>query len=166
MLGTVSAVGFHGFPGTWDSETDTWRGYGEHLAEMRAVLDRYNRRAQIWMTEVGYSTWRGDEAEQVERFRQALAAPADRLYWYGWQDIPRTVAVQEGLYFDPRHYHMGVTDAEGGRSCCDVCWNRAARRRCAPARRCKSRHRPPRRADRRHGRRRIHRHQSGAAVAR
>ena len=70
-------------------------------------------RAQIWMTEVGYSTWRGDEAEQVERFRQALAAPADRLYWYGWQDIPRTVAVQEGLYFDPRHYHMGITDADG-----------------------------------------------------
>jgi CDP-paratose 2-epimerase len=113
VLGTVSAVGFHGFPGTWDSETDTWRGYAEHLAEMRSVLDRYNRKAQIWMTEVGYSTWRGDEAEQVERFRQALAAPADRLYWYGWQDIPRTVAVQEGLYFDPRHYHMGVTDAEG-----------------------------------------------------
>ena len=113
LLGTMSAVGFHGFPGTWDSETDTWRGYVEHLTEMRSVLDRYNRRAQIWMTEVGYSTWRGDEAEQVERFRQALAAPADRLYWYGWQDIPRNVAVQEGLYFDPRHYHMGVTDVEG-----------------------------------------------------
>ena len=80
VLGTVSAVGFHGFPGTWDSETDTWRGYAEHLTEMRSVLDHYNRRAQIWMTEVGYSTWRGDEAEQVERFRQALAAPADRLY--------------------------------------------------------------------------------------
>jgi CDP-paratose 2-epimerase len=113
LLGTVSAVGFHGFPGTWDSETDTWRGYAEHLAELRAILHRYNRRAQIWMTEVGYSTWRGDEAEQVERFRQALAAPADRMYWYGWQDIPRTVAVQEGLYFDPRHYHMGVVDADG-----------------------------------------------------
>jgi CDP-paratose 2-epimerase len=113
VLATVSAVGFHGFPGTWDSETDTWRGYHEHLAELRSILDRYNRHAQIWMTEVGYSTWRGDEAEQVERFRQALAAPADRLYWYGWQDIPRTVAVQEGLYFDPRHYHMGITDAHG-----------------------------------------------------
>jgi CDP-paratose 2-epimerase len=112
LLGTISAVGFHGFPGTWDCEPNTWRGYEEHLSEMRAVLDRYNPSAQIWMTEVGYSTWRGDEAEQVERFRQALAAPADRMYWYGWQDIPRTVAVQEGLYFDPRHYHMGITDVE------------------------------------------------------
>jgi CDP-paratose 2-epimerase len=113
VLATVSAVGFHGFPGTWDSEADSWRGYAEHLAEMRVILKTYNKRSQIWITEAGYSTWRGDEAEQVERFRQALNAPAERLYWYGWQDIPRTVAVQEGLYFDPRHYHMGVTDAEG-----------------------------------------------------
>jgi CDP-paratose 2-epimerase len=113
VLATVSAVGFHGFPGTWDSETDSWRGYAEHLAEMRVILGTYNKRSQVWITEAGYSTWRGDEAEQVERFHQALNAPAERLYWYGWQDIPRTVAVQEGLYFDPRHYHMGVTDAEG-----------------------------------------------------
>ena len=113
LLATVSAVGFHGFPGTWDSETDTWRGYAEHLArDARRARSISIASAQIWMTEAGYSTWRGDEAEQVERFRQALRAPADRLYWYGWQDIPRTVAVQEGLYFDPRHYHMGITDAE------------------------------------------------------
>ena len=46
LLATVSAVGFHGFPGTWDSETDTWRGYAEHLRDMRAVLDRFNRRAR------------------------------------------------------------------------------------------------------------------------
>ena len=162
VLATVSAVGFHGFPGTWDSETDTWRGYGDHLGEMRAILDRYNRRAQIWMTEVGYSTWRGDEAEQVERFRQALAAPADRLYWYGWQDIPRTVAVQEGLYFDPRHYHMGITDAGGRpkllrRLLGIQRHDGAAPRPDAEARR----HRPPRRTDRRDGRRRLHRHQSG-----
>jgi CDP-paratose 2-epimerase len=113
VLGTVSAVGFHGFPGTWDSENASWRGYDTHLAEMREVLDQYNPAAEIWITEAGYSTWRNDDATQVERFRQALAAPADRLYWYGWQDIPRDVPVQEGLYFDPRHYHLGVTDAAG-----------------------------------------------------
>jgi len=113
VLSTVSAVGFHGFPGTWDSETESWLGYAEHLGDMRAVLDRFNPRAEIWITEAGYSTWRGDEAEQVERFYAAMNAPADRLYWYGWQDIPRTIAVQEGLYFDPRHYHMGITDADG-----------------------------------------------------
>ncbi|WP_240758949.1 NAD-dependent epimerase/dehydratase family protein [Lichenicoccus roseus] len=113
VLGKVSAVGFHGFPGTWDSEASTWRGFEVHLQAMRAILDRFKPDLQIWLTETGYSTWRGDEAEQVERFRQALAAPAERLYWYGWQDIPRDVPVQEGLYFDPRHYHLGINDAQG-----------------------------------------------------
>jgi CDP-paratose 2-epimerase len=113
ILGTVSAVGFHAFPGTWDSEAGGWLGYDSHLAVMRSVLDRHNPQAEIWITEAGYSTWRNDEAAQVEHFRQALAAPADRLYWYGWQDIPPSVPVQEGLYFDPRHYHLGVTDKAG-----------------------------------------------------
>jgi CDP-paratose 2-epimerase len=113
LLGTVSAVGFHAFPGTWDSEAGGWLGYDSHLATMRSVLDRYNPAAQIWITEAGYSTWRHDEANQIDRFRQALSASADRFYWYCWQDIPRSVPVQEGLYFDPRHYYLGVTDAAG-----------------------------------------------------
>jgi CDP-paratose 2-epimerase len=113
VLNVVSAVGCHGFPGTWDSEVEVWRGWDAHLGEMRAVLDRYNPAAETWITEAGYSTWRHDEANQVDRFRSAIAAPASRVYWYGWQDIPRDVAVQEGVYFDPRHYALGVTDAEG-----------------------------------------------------
>jgi CDP-paratose 2-epimerase len=113
VLNTVWAVGFHAFPGTWDSEAGGWSGYDVHLEVMRTILDRYNPAAEIWITEAGYSTWRHDEAVQVERFRQALLAPASRLYWYGWQDIPRSVAVQQGVYFDPRHYHLGVTDTAG-----------------------------------------------------
>jgi len=80
---------------------------------MRAVVDQYNPAIKIWITEAGYSIRRNDDATRVERFRQALAAPADRLYWYGWQDIPRDVPVQEGLYFGPRHYHLGIMDAAG-----------------------------------------------------
>jgi CDP-paratose 2-epimerase len=113
VLAAVSAIGFHAFPGTWDSEAGGWLGYEAHLSEMRTILDRHNPAAEMWITEAGYSTWRNDEAAQVDRFRQALSAPASRLYWYGWQDIPRSVPVQEGLYFDPRHYHLGVTDAAG-----------------------------------------------------
>ena len=113
LLAEVAAVGFHGFPGTWDSEVASWQGYDVHLAEVRQVLDRWNPVSEVWITEAGYATWRHDEAQQVERFREAMAAPADRFYWYGWQDIPRTTAVQEGVYFDPRHYHLGVTDAGG-----------------------------------------------------
>jgi CDP-paratose 2-epimerase len=39
---------------------------------------------------------------------KALNVPADRMYWYSWQDVAPDVAVQEGLWFDPRHYHLGA----------------------------------------------------------
>ncbi|NDV49284.1 SDR family NAD(P)-dependent oxidoreductase [Salipiger sp. PrR003] len=113
LLELMHAVGFHGFPGTWDSEQSTWAGWDMHLGEMRTVLDRHNAAAEIWITETGYSTWRNDQMEQARRFERATRAPADRLYWYGWQDLQPDVAVQEGLWFDPRHYHMGATTAEG-----------------------------------------------------
>jgi CDP-paratose 2-epimerase len=112
VLEHCAAVGFHGFPGTWDSEEAGWRGWDMHLGEMRNVLDRHNPDAGIWITEAGYSTWRNDEMEQARRFALAAEAPADRLYWYGWRDLPPDVAAQEGLWFDPRHYHLGaVTSA-------------------------------------------------------
>ncbi len=113
VLATVSAVGLHGFPGTWDSSANNWPGFEPLIGTLRTVLDRYNPQAEIWLTETGYSTWRRDEAVQVEQFRQALSASAERMYWYGWQDLAPTVPTQEGLYFDPRHYHLGVTDWQG-----------------------------------------------------
>ena len=113
LLDVVSAVGFHGFPGTWDSEDGSWGGWDLHLGEMRSILDRHNPDAEIWVTETGYSTWRNDDVAQARRFIEAMEVRADRLYWYGWRDIPRAIAVQEGHLFDIRHYHFGVTDAEG-----------------------------------------------------
>lgn len=113
VLSVVDAVGFHGFPGTWDSEEASWGGWDLHLGEMRAILDRHNRASEIWVTETGYSTWRNDEMEQVRRFSQALSVPADRVYWYGFEDVAPTVPVQEGLWFDPRHYHLGIADHQG-----------------------------------------------------
>ena len=112
VLNVVDAVGFHGFPGTWDSEAGTWGGWDMHLGETRRILDRYNPKAEVWITETGYSTWRKDEVEQARRFVKALSVPADRMYWYSWRDVPPDVAVQEGLWFDPRHYHLGAVDHE------------------------------------------------------
>ncbi len=112
ILDVVSAVGIHGFPGTWESEEGSWSGWDLHLAETREILERYKPNCEVWITETGYSTWRSDEMEQVRRFTEALAVPADRLYWYSWADIPPNIAVQEGLWFDPRHYHLGIVDAQ------------------------------------------------------
>lgn len=113
VLGVIDAVGFHGFPGTWDSEEGSWGGWDMHLGEMRRILDRHNASAELWVTETGYSTWRNDEMEQVRRFRKAMSVPADRVYWYAWRDVPPNVPVQEGLWFDPRHYHMGAVTHDG-----------------------------------------------------
>ncbi|MGE6741324.1 NAD-dependent epimerase/dehydratase family protein [Allorhizobium pseudoryzae] len=112
VLSVVDAVGFHGFPGTWDSEEGSWGGWDMHLGEMRQILNRHNPDAEIWITETGYSTWRNDEMEQARRFMKALQVPADRLYWYSFADVPPDVAVQEGLWFDPRHYHLGAVTHE------------------------------------------------------
>ncbi|MFD1745560.1 NAD-dependent epimerase/dehydratase family protein [Rhizobium helianthi] len=108
VLSVVDAVGFHGFPGTWDSEEGSWGGWDMHLGEMRNIIDRHNPDAEIWITETGYSTWRSDEMEQARRFMKALKVPADRMFWYSWADVPPDVAVQEGYWFDPRHYHLGA----------------------------------------------------------
>ncbi|UUP16764.1 NAD-dependent epimerase/dehydratase family protein [Nitratireductor thuwali] len=113
LLELFSAVGFHGFPGTWDSEKANWGGWDLHLGEMRRIVDRYNPKAELWITETGYSTWRNDEVEQARRFVAALDVPADRTYWYSWRDVPHDVAVQEGLWFDVRHYHLGAVDHSG-----------------------------------------------------
>ncbi|WP_265516505.1 NAD-dependent epimerase/dehydratase family protein [Nitratireductor luteus] len=113
ILGCVHAVGLHGFPGTWDSEEGSWGGWDLHAGEMREILDRHNPDAEIWVTETGYSTWRNDEVEQARRFMSALNVPAERVYWYSWRDVPHDIAVQEGLWFDARHYHLGAVDNVG-----------------------------------------------------
>ena len=113
VLGVVSAVGLHGFPGTWDSSAAGWRGWSELVGEMHEVLGRWKQGLDVWITEAGYSTWRHDEIEQVRRFIDFREAPADRLYWYSWRDLDPKVAVQEGAWFDPRHYHLGAVDAGG-----------------------------------------------------
>jgi CDP-paratose 2-epimerase len=110
LLDHVHAVGLHGFPGTWDSESGSWLGWDHYVEETRQIVDRYNPAAEIWITETGYSTWRQDEAQQARRFLGALAAPVQRMYWYSWRDVPSEVAVQEGHWFDPRHYYLGAVD--------------------------------------------------------
>ncbi len=113
LLPLMHAVGLHGFPGTWDSEEANWGGWDLHLGEMRAILSKWNDEAEVWITETGYSTWTNDQMEQARRFARAYDAPAERMYWYGWRDLPADVSVQEGLWFDARHYHLGAVEAGG-----------------------------------------------------
>lgn len=104
------AVGVHGFPGTWEFEGDNW---SEKITSVRQVLRKYQLDPEIWLTEVGYSTWRHDEITQVKTFIDALEAPAERVYWYSGYDLHPHVAHQDGFHEDERHYHFGLKSAEG-----------------------------------------------------
>jgi CDP-paratose 2-epimerase len=114
VLKVVDALGLHGFPGTWDSvEGGVWPGWERLLTDVRETIAPFNPDLELWITEAGYATWRHDPFNQVRAFLDAVEADADRLYWYSLSDTPSDVAVQEGLRFDPRHYHFGVQRVGG-----------------------------------------------------
>jgi CDP-paratose 2-epimerase len=113
VLAQFSAIGLHGFPGTWVSENGGWGGWMTNIGELRQLLARIGHDAEIWITETGYSTWRHDELEQTRRFIDAVDAPADRMYWYSLSDLSPETPVQEGRQFDLRHYHVGLLDLRG-----------------------------------------------------
>ena len=114
VLKVVDALGLHGFPGTWDSvEGGVWPGWERLLTEVRETIAPFNPDLELWITEAGYATWRHDPFNQVRAFLDAVEADADRLSWLSLSDTPSDVAVQEGLRFDPRHYHFGVQRVGG-----------------------------------------------------
>ncbi|MEG3191405.1 NAD-dependent epimerase/dehydratase family protein [Lysobacter sp. D1-1-M9] len=110
VLEHIDAVGIHGFPGTWDFRERSW---SDTISDVRAVLEQHAVKPQIWLTEVGYSTWRHDEIEQLRQLRTVLDAPADRIYWYAANDLHDSLSHQDGFHEDERHYHFGLRDAHG-----------------------------------------------------
>jgi CDP-paratose 2-epimerase len=84
VLGDIDALSVHAFPGTW---TPHWQGWGAELAQVEEVARRCPRPPQVWITEAGYSTWRHDEMRQLAAFAEAARAPAERMYWYSFDDL-------------------------------------------------------------------------------
>jgi CDP-paratose 2-epimerase len=110
VLQYVDAIGLHAFPATWDHD---WQGWEHLVGKVTAVLEPRGLRPELWATEVGYATWRHDEAEQLACFVDALEAPLDRLYWYAFQDLDAETESQEGFHVDERHYHFGLVRSDG-----------------------------------------------------
>ena len=113
LFGVLDAVGLHGFPGTWDTEARSWRGWAALVESVRETVHAFNPKLELWITETGYSTWRNDPFVQLMRFVDLVDLPVERVYWYGLQDVAADVAVQEGLHFDERHYHFGLYTEAG-----------------------------------------------------
>ncbi|MAM89752.1 NAD-dependent epimerase/dehydratase family protein [Allohahella sp. A8] len=110
VVDLIDAVGIHGFPGTWEFSGESWT---DKVHKVREVLDKYNLSPEIWLTEVGYSTWRHDEIVQVKKLIEVLKAPVDRIYWYSAYDLHPHESHQDGFHEDERHYHFGLKTADG-----------------------------------------------------
>lgn len=110
VLSYIDAVGVHGFPGTWET---SWTGWHDTIGKVRGVLERNGHRAEVWITETGYSTWKHDDLFQMQTFVDAVDAPADRLYWYGLRDLAAHIPAIDGFHVDERDYHFGIATESG-----------------------------------------------------
>jgi CDP-paratose 2-epimerase len=107
----IDAVGIHGFPGTFEF---WWDGWNAKVARVRKVLLQHRSKAEIWITETGYSTWRHDERGQIAAFLDVMRAPAERVYWYSAHDLETPqVSDENKFYTDEREHHFGLRRNDG-----------------------------------------------------
>ena len=110
VLEYVDAVGVHGFPSTAEF---SWDGWDQEAGEVRERLAQLGAKAQVWITQTGFSTWRGDERAQVRAFVDAANAPVERMYWQGTFDRDPGMGSVDSLHSDEREYHYGLKRADG-----------------------------------------------------
>ncbi|HEY4087998.1 MAG TPA: NAD-dependent epimerase/dehydratase family protein [Bryobacteraceae bacterium] len=110
VLQYIDAVGIHGYPHTPEV---AWRGWQAEISETRERLAALGSRAQLWITQTGFSTWRGDERAQVRAFADAITAPVDRIYWQSAQDSDPALAGDDPFCSDERRYHYGLKRGDG-----------------------------------------------------
>ena len=106
----IDAVGLHGFPGTWEFNGESW---ADKVAKINNILATYQCSPELWLTEVGYSTWRYDDINQIKALLNAVDAPVQRIYWYSAYDLHPQQDHQDGFHEDERHYHFGLKAADG-----------------------------------------------------
>ncbi|HEY4639497.1 MAG TPA: NAD-dependent epimerase/dehydratase family protein, partial [Candidatus Udaeobacter sp.] len=107
----IDAVGIHGYPGTFEF---WWDGWNAKVARVRKVLLQHRSKAEIWITETGYSTWRHDERGQIAAFLDVMRAPAERVYWYSAHDLETPqVSDENKFYSDEREHHFGLRRNDG-----------------------------------------------------
>jgi CDP-paratose 2-epimerase len=110
VMDYIDAVGIHGFPHVFDQQWDGWETYVESV---RAVLQKFNSKAELWITEAGFSTWQHDEYKQLEEFRLTLQANVTRVYWYSLQDLDQALPTVSGFHLDDREYFFGLKRTDG-----------------------------------------------------
>lgn len=110
VLEYIDAVGVQGFPGAAEFP---WTSWAEELTALRERLSSLSLQPEIWITQTGYSTWRGNERAQVSALLQAVDAPVDRMYWYAAQDECPCPRARDSFRSDERDFHYGLKRADG-----------------------------------------------------
>lgn len=121
VLDVVDIVAIHSFPMMWWEnqpcwdQPKHWHGWDEKIQYISGdVADR-----SIWVTETGLATWdvqqqrEGRLQMQVQMLRAALAAPAQRVYWYSLIDLDPSREAIEGFHVDENEYHLGLVRWDG-----------------------------------------------------
>ncbi|TGD80532.1 NAD-dependent epimerase/dehydratase family protein [Hymenobacter wooponensis] len=106
----IDAVGIHGFPDVFDQ---LWDGWDANIEAIRQVLREHSSTAELWITEAGFSTWQYDEFKQLQEFKKALRADADRVYWYAARDLDLSHSTVGGFHVDEREYYFGLKRTDG-----------------------------------------------------
>lgn len=110
VLEIVDAVGIHGFPNVFDTH---WSGWEQELERTRDILHNTRKNPELWITEVGYSTWQFNERQQLKEFLEAIQAPVDRVYWYSLNDLGDHHPTVDGYHLDEREYCFGLYQKNG-----------------------------------------------------
>ena len=110
VLENIDAVGIHGFPHVFDQQ---WNGWEENINGVKWVLDKFNLKKEIWISEAGFSTWQNDEVKQYEEFLKVVNTDADRIYWYSLNDLDPKNATVGGFHLDEREYFFGLKKVDG-----------------------------------------------------
>lgn len=109
-LADIDAIGIHGFPYVFDQQ---WNGWEEKINSVRKVLDRFELDKELWISEVGFSTWQHDEVKQYEEFKNVLKTNVDRVYWYSLKDLAPKNPTVGGFHLDEREYSFGLKKTDG-----------------------------------------------------
>lgn len=108
VLKYVDAVGVHGFPSTCELG---WRNWQQEAGDVRGRLGQLGANSEIWITQTGFSTWRGDERAQVRALVDAVEAPVQRVYWQELYDRRPEASSRDSVHSDERDYHYGLLRA-------------------------------------------------------
>lgn len=108
----IDAIGIHGFPDVFDQQ---WKGWEVSINAVHEVLQRFDLKKEIWISEAGFSTWQNDEVKQFEEFKNVLKARADRIYWYSLNDLNPKNPTVGGFHLDEREYSFGMKKVDGSK---------------------------------------------------